>query len=196
MEDAKSFWNQRYINHETGWDIGYPSTPLKEFIDQLPNKSIRILIPGCGNAWEGEYLWNQGFRHVYLIDIAPLAVEGFKKRVPQFPEEQVILGDFFSHEGAYDLILEQTFFCAILPEWRERYVKEMHRLLKPGGMLVGLLFDAPMNADHPPFGGSREEYHRRFSPFFNILEMETAQNSIKPREGREVFIKMEKKQGF
>jgi hypothetical protein len=52
-----------------------------------------------------------------------------------------------------------------------------------------------MNADHPPFGGSREEYRRRFSPFFNILEMETAQNSIKPREGREVFIKMEKKQG-
>jgi SAM-dependent methyltransferase len=195
MEDAKSFWNQRYINHETGWDIGYPSTPLKEFIDQLPDKSIRILIPGCGNAWEGEYLWNQGFRHVYLIDIAPLAVEGFKKRVPQFPEEQVILGDFFSHEGAYDLILEQTFFCAILPEWRERYVKEMNRLLKPGGMLAGLLFDDPMNADHPPFGGSREEYRRRFSPFFNILEMETAQNSIKPREGREVFIKMEKKQG-
>lgn len=195
MEDAKSFWNQRYINQETGWDIGYPSTPIKEFIDRLTDKNIRILIPGCGNAYEGEYLWNQGFRNVYLIDIAPLAVEGFKKRVPQFPEAQVILGDFFTHEGAYDLILEQTFFCAILPEWRDRYVKAMHRLLNPGGMLAGLLFDAPMNTDYPPYGGSREEYRRRFSPFFNILEMETAPNSIKPREGREVFIKMEKKQG-
>ena len=31
----KGFWNNRYKNQQTGWDIGYPSTPLKIFLDSL-----------------------------------------------------------------------------------------------------------------------------------------------------------------
>ena len=45
-------WNQRYISKNTGWDIGFVSTPIKDYIDQINNKNIRILIPGCGNAHE------------------------------------------------------------------------------------------------------------------------------------------------
>lgn len=45
------YWNERYQNSATGWDIGAVSTPLKEYIDQLDSKEIRILIPGCGNAY-------------------------------------------------------------------------------------------------------------------------------------------------
>jgi methyl halide transferase len=59
-----NYWNTRYLEEQTGWDIGYPSTPLKEYIDQLTNKSIRILIPGCGNGYEGEYLHQNGFTNV------------------------------------------------------------------------------------------------------------------------------------
>ena len=34
-------WNQRYISNNTGWDIGYVSTPIKEYIDQISNKKIK-----------------------------------------------------------------------------------------------------------------------------------------------------------
>ena len=61
MKLNENFWNNKYINNETGWDLKAPSTPLKEYIDQLENKNIRILIPGCGNAYEAEYLLKQGF---------------------------------------------------------------------------------------------------------------------------------------
>ena len=56
-------WNQRYISNNTGWDIGYVSTPIKEYIDQITNKNIKILIPGCGNAHEAEYLFKNGFKN-------------------------------------------------------------------------------------------------------------------------------------
>lgn len=184
----KKFWNNRYLENKTGWDIGHPSPPIKEYIDQLSDKNTRILIPGCGNAYEAEYLFNKGFENVFLLDIAPLALQHFANRVQQFPKKNLIESDFFQHEGNYDLILEQTFFCAIEPTLRNDYVQNMHKLLKPKGKLVGLLFAEEFGNDHPPFGGTKEEYEQRFKRLFNIKKIEIAYNSIEQRKGRELFI--------
>ena len=54
---GKEYWEEKYAKNSTGWNIGYISTPIKEYIDQLQNKSIKILIPGAGNSYEAEYLW-------------------------------------------------------------------------------------------------------------------------------------------
>jgi len=34
-KSEENYWTQRYQEDNTGWDIGHPSTPLKEYIDQL-----------------------------------------------------------------------------------------------------------------------------------------------------------------
>ena len=75
-------WNQRYLSKNTGWDIGYVSTPLKEYFDQLKNKDLRILIPGCGNSHEAEYLFSLGFQNVYVLDFSKKAINNFSSRVP------------------------------------------------------------------------------------------------------------------
>lgn len=189
----KSFWQSRWENAETGWDIGYPSTPLVEYFDKLDNKDIKILIPGCGNAYEGEYLIKKGFKNTFLIDIAPLAFESLKKRFPDFPDENLILGDFFEHEETYDLIVEQTFFCAINPNLRKAYAEKIHSLLKKKGKLMGVLFNDPLFEDHPPFGGNKAEYLGYFEDLFTIRHFAAAKNSIKPRANRELFIELVKK---
>jgi thiopurine S-methyltransferase len=51
-----------------------------------------------------------------------------------------------------------------------------------------VLFDFPLSTEGPPFGGSREEYLQRFSPFFELKLLEKCYNSIAPRMGRELFI--------
>jgi hypothetical protein len=66
-------------------------------------------------------------------------------------------------------------------------------LLKPTGKIVGLMFDAPLNEDHPPYGGCVEEYNTYFEKLFDIEIMAPAHNSIEPRAGRELFVKMIKK---
>jgi thiopurine S-methyltransferase len=189
----KEYWNNRYINNETGWDIGYVSTPLKNYFDQLKNKDLRILIPGCGNAYEAEYLFKQGFKNVFIVDIAPEAIKAFKNRVPEFPENQIFLADFFELKQTWDLIIEQTFFCALNPAMREKYTQKMQELLTKNGKLVGLLFNCELNTEHPPFGGFKEDYEKLFSKYFNIKIMETCYNSIEPRKERELFIILEKK---
>jgi methyl halide transferase len=189
----KDFWNNKYENHETGWDLGIVSPPIKEYLDQCKNKDINILIPGAGNAYEAEYLFNQGFRNVTVIDIAPRALKALQTRVPDFPKENLVEGDFFGHQGSYDLIIEQTFFCAIDPALRQAYAAKMKSLLKNGGKLMGVLFQIPLNDNHPPFGGNKAEYTNYFEGLFQISIMETCYNSAKPRADNELFILLENK---
>lgn len=173
--------------------MGGVSPPLKTYADQLPSREMQILIPGAGNAYEAEYLFHQGFAGVHVLDIAATPLQNLRDRCTEFPKEQTIQGDFFTHQGQYELILEQTFFCALDPGLRRAYAAKVHELLVPGGKLVGLLFDFPLEQSVPPFGGSEMEYRSTFSDLFHIQVLERCYNSIKPRAGRELFIIFEKK---
>lgn len=188
----KRYWEERWKSDQTGWDIGYASNPLTAYIDQIANKDISIVIPGCGNAWEGEYLWKKGFRNVFLVDLSRTALDKFKMRVPDFPDEHLILGDFFELEQRFDLILEQTFFCAIDPNLRMNYAQKAYEILNNGGKLAGVLFNCDFGNNHPPFGGTKEEYLQYFEPLFEIKHFDAAHNSIKPRENRELFVLLRK----
>ena len=195
MKDSldANYWNDRYHNGNTGWDLKEVSPPLKSYIDQLENKGLKILIPGAGYGYEAQYLWEQGFHNTYVIDLSSLALEKLQSRIPVFPKAQLLQGDFFEHEEKYDLIIEQTFYCALEPKLRGAYVKKMHALLHPKGTLAGVLFDFPLTEKGPPYGGNIETYRKRFKPYFKVKTMETAHNSIAPRAGKEVFINFKKK---
>lgn len=185
---SADYWNERYVTGQTGWDIGAVSIPLKTYIDQLTNQQIRILIPGGGNSYEAIYLLEQGFTDVTVIDIAPAVTESLKKKLANYGAAiHIITGDFFALNETYDLILEQTFFCALDPVLRKAYVTKMASLLKPGGKLVGVLFNRSFEGG-PPFGGNTDEYQQLFEPSLSIQTIAPCYNSISPRAGSEVFI--------
>jgi SAM-dependent methyltransferase len=187
MKLDQEYWSGRYTKKETGWDIGYVSTPLKEYFDQLSNKNSSILIPGAGNAYEAEYLHQAGFSNVFLLDIAEEPLRAFKERVPDFDPAHCLQEDFFEHTKQYDHIVEQTFFCALDPALRKAYVDNMCSLLKPGGKLCGLLFNVSFEKEGPPFGGNEQEYRELFKTKFHFKKLERAYNSIPPRAGTELF---------
>ena len=188
-----AYWNELYETRQTNWDIGYISTPLKEYFDQLTNKDLAMLIPGCGNSYEAEYLIEEGFTNITVVDISSLLTQDltkkFKAAIPH--PLTVINSDFFALEGQYDLIIEQTFFCALPPSRRSDYVQQTYNLLKPGGKLAGVLFNRSF-AGGPPFGGSMEEYKPLFEERFTLKTLAPCYNSIKPRAGAEAFLLAQK----
>lgn len=188
------FWNSRYLTGQTGWDLGAPSPPLVQFIDQLPRKDLAILIPGCGNAHEAAYLLQQGFTNITVVDLAPALTAALEKQLAAYSGKtlRIITGNFFDLKGQYDLVLEQTFFCALDPALRKDYVRQMHALLKPGGRLAGVLFDRNFEGG-PPFGGSAAEYRILFEKDFFLHTLAPCYNSIPPRAGSEVFIHFERR---
>lgn len=190
---GETYWNDQYEANSTGWDLGEVSPPIKAYIDQLTNKNLRILIPGCGNTYEAAYLLQQGFTDVTVIDIAPKLVAELKGKFAADPDIKIIQGDFFKQEGQYDLILEQTFFCAINPQLRKSYVTKMHELLASNGKLVGVLFDREFDQQGPPFGGCKCQYEALFEKEFIFKTMEPCNNSFIKRKDTELFINLQKR---
>lgn len=188
----QDFWNDRWENQQTGWDIGYASPAIVEYMKHYPNKDAAILIPGCGNAYEAESLIEMGFTNITVMDIADKAVERLIEKFRFTDRIQILCEDFFQHQGKYDLILEQTFFCAHLPERREELAQKFASLLNDNGQMVGLLFSREFEKQGPPFGGLREDYIPLFETYFSEVKMEDCYNSIPPRAGSEVFVRMRK----
>lgn len=194
MKLNKTYWEERYETENTGWDIGSVSSPLKAYIDQLTNKDLKILVPGAGNGYEAIYLHEQGFKNTYVVDIAAQPLASIKERYPNYPKEQLVHEDFFKVPlDNFDLVLEQTFFCALDPSLRNDYITKMTSLLKVGGKLAGLFFNFPLTKEGPPFGGSEKQYRDLICNSFDTKILAEAYNSITPRAGKELFFIFTKK---
>ena len=191
-----NFWNERWKNQETGWDIGYPSPAITRFFKNVDDKNTRILIPGCGNAYEAEFLLNQGFKNITILDIAPKAVERLQDKFKNNSEIKIVCEDFFKHYGEYDFMIEQTFFCAISPALRADYAKKASELLAENGQIVGLLFNKEFSNQEPPFGGTKEDYISTFKIDFEIIYMQDCKDSIPERQGNELFFQLKKIQSL
>ncbi|MFN8348983.1 MAG: methyltransferase domain-containing protein [Spirosomataceae bacterium] len=182
---GKDYWDERYLSGQTGWDIGYVSPPLQAYFDTLTDPNLRILIPGGGNSYEADYLLAKGFQNITVVDISEVVC----RRLTEKYDGQgvnVVCEDFFQHIGTYDLIVEQTFFCALNPELRPAYLQKMRELLAHTGKLAGLLFNRDF-VGGPPFGGSESEYRILFqeADFEVIIDLTPA--SIPPRRESELF---------
>jgi methyl halide transferase len=205
---SASYWDQRYLEGNTGWDMGHVSPPLRDYFAQLPRKDLAILIPGCGNSYEAAWLLENGFNNITSLDISAVLMDRLREKFGT--SLQLIKDDFFAHDRQYDLMIEQTFFCALDPIRRPQYVEQAERLLRPGGKLAGLLFErnfvgasslAPPrsfpslslgNTGGPPFGGDRQEYRSLLEKKFKIRTLAPCYNSIPPRAGTELFLIAEK----
>jgi SAM-dependent methyltransferase len=185
------YWDNHYVSNSTNWDIGKVSPPIETYFKNVIPKNVRILIPGCGNAYEAEYLHNLGFNDITLIDIAPTLTANLRKRFTDIEGIKIVTGDFFEHVGEYDYIIEQTFFCALPPTLRQKYAWKMHQLLASNGKLIGLLFNRDFEVS-PPFGGSIDEYRLLFNSAFTFYNIDLASNSISARANTELFIEFEK----
>lgn len=185
--DAR-YWQTRYLEGNTPWDIGYAAPALVNYFRQLPDPQIRILIPGAGFGHEAAWLMHHGFENTWICDWAPKALEAFQQRHPSFPADRILCQDFFSLQLEVDLIIEQTFLSALPPPLRTTYVYKCHQCLSPVGRYAGLLFSQAFEQEGPPFGGTKSEYHDLFSKHFSEVLIEDCPDSIGPRLGREVFI--------
>lgn len=187
LELSASYWDDRYKDSNTPWDIGYVSPPLKNYFDNIQDKSIRVLIPGAGRAYEAIYLHQKGFSNVWVCDWAEESFRHLHKVAPGFPKDYLLVGDFFDLTLEVDLVVEQTFFCALPRSKRKAYVRKMADILPYRSKLIGLLFADEFPHAGPPFGGTEVEYKELLSLHFEIEQMGLATDSIKPRLGRELF---------
>lgn len=76
------YWDKRYKNNEGymfDWLEDYHS--LKPLVkDLVSDPDSKILILGCGNANFSEDLYDDGYPHIYNIDISSVVIEQMTER--------------------------------------------------------------------------------------------------------------------
>lgn len=182
-------WEQRYQTKDMPWEKGAPSPGLVDFLAAHPGLTGEtVCVPGCGTGHDVREWVKAGFR-AYGYDIAPsaiqLSVERSRAADLRAEFRQV---NFLRDEPPFpfDLLWEHTLFCAIQPDERDLYVHAVFRWLKPGGNYLAVNYLIP-DKDGPPFGTTRDELWRRFSPHFD-LKAEWTPRSYPNRTGLELML--------
>jgi SAM-dependent methyltransferase len=177
------FWESRYRDNLIPWDAGGVPDSLQKYARNLP-PATRVLIPGCGSAYEAAYLSARGC-DVLAIDFSPAAVEAARKNLAG-SGNIVCLADFFDFDFGqpFDVIYERAFLCALPRNMSSRYVDRCAELLRPNGVIAGFFFFAE-TPKGPPFGTSRAELDALMQPRFDRVEDRPVADSIDVFAGKE-----------
>ena len=187
-EYSREDWQGHYESNDLGWDLGQVAPPFVKLWEEEKLSAGKALVPGCGRGHEVIFLAENGFE-VTAIDFSKGAVTYLERALKERSlSGRVLHQDFFcldnSHDDVYDLVLEQTFFCAIAPRQRQDYVRNVTRILKPGGMLVGLFYHTDKEGG-PPYNTTRADIKVNFAKNFKIHELDKTSLSAEQRKDKE-----------
>jgi len=159
------YWEDRYQSGDMPWEKGEPSPGLVDFLSAHPDLTRgKVCVPGSAIRLARQ-------RTIAVGLTANFQMADFLTEQPPVP---------------FDWIFEHTLFCAIQPVQRDEYVRAVLRWLKPGGQYLAVNYLIP-DEDGPPFGTTRDELWRRFSPHFELLE-EWVPRSYPNRTGLELML--------
>lgn len=193
---SADFWNDRYLQGDTGWDKGRASPPIARMLEHEDVAPCKVAVLGAGRGYEALALASHGFE-VTAIDFAQEACKAIRAAAAAagLPVE-VLQADLFelgeTHAGQFDAVLENTCFCAIDPARREAYVRVVERLLRAGGVFFGLFY-AHGREGGPPFTTSEEEVRALYTPGFTLTRLARAPDSLPGRAGEELEFLFERK---
>jgi SAM-dependent methyltransferase len=191
---SSEYWEERYQTKDMPWEKGEPSPGLVDFLESNPKLDRgTVCVPGCGTGHDVRAWAKAGF-DVTGFDIAPSAIQlATEKTRAAGLSANFKLGNFLQDKPPelFDWLFEHTLFCAIQPKEREEYVRAAVRWLKPGGQYLAVNYLIP-DTDGPPFGTTRDEVVKRFSPHFELLK-EWVPRSYPNRTGLELMLWWRKK---
>jgi methyl halide transferase len=210
------FWDGLYATAQDGWDLGVAAPALEDWLASgrfsslssikcggpemapaLPQAAdtrfrARVAVPGAGRGHDARLLARHGYR-VTAFDFALAAVaearrlaaaDGVDVAVEQ--RDVFTLGEDFA--GAFDGVWEYTCFCAIDPARREEYVRVLHTILRPGGLLLACFFPLREGGDGPPFPVSRADIDRALADRFTVLRAGPPGRSADRRQNLEWLV--------
>jgi hypothetical protein len=171
---SPEFWDERFRAGFTPWDQGGVPPALREFVARAAPRRTRVLIPGCGSAYEAGWLDAQGFA-VTAIDYSAAAIEHARTVLPpEVAARTLRQADFFAFDAPpFDWMYERAFLPALPPALWPRWAARLPDLLRAEGELAGVFFvdeSLPARRRGPPFVTTRGELDDLLASAFDCIE--------------------------
>jgi SAM-dependent methyltransferase len=191
--ELPEFWEHRFRSGCIPWDAGRAPQALRDFAADFAGQPPRVLVPGCGSAWDAAFLDQRGWE-VSALDFSVAALESARAALGSGWRGQLLCADFFTFpfDAPFDVIYERAFLCALpRPLW-PNYAPRMAELLRPGGLLAGSFYfsDEPKG---PPFGILQPQLESFLAPWFTLRADRPVEDSLPVFAGRERWQVWERK---
>lgn len=179
------FWDTRYIGSVTPWDAGETPADLVAYVAARSDRR-RVLIPGCGSAYEARFLADSGW-DVLAIDFSNAAIARARQVLGSSPVA-LRKADFFEPIPGepFDVVYERALLCALPPRAWTRYAARIAELVRPGGVLAGFFFLGATDRG-PPFAIEPVALDGLLDGAFVRIEHRLAEGSIPIFHGREFW---------
>lgn len=141
--NSKEYWGDAHEKYATAEWIDKPTMFAESVIEYFPAEG-RILDAGCGQGQDSRFFAGKGYE-VVGIDFAP---EGIQKAVEKTPDElsekvQFLQADLTEllpfKDKEFDVVHSHLAAHYFSSEQTKVLIKELARVLKPGGVLTLLL---------------------------------------------------------
>ena len=128
--DQKEYWNS--VSETKTFTLPFDGECFSEYV----KKDSAIVDVGCGYGRVLKILWEEGYENLTGFDFSPMMICRARRESPQIrfetmEEERIALED-----GSADaVILFAVLTCIVSDEKQEALIREIHRILKPDGIL-------------------------------------------------------------
>ncbi|WP_420640724.1 methyltransferase domain-containing protein [Candidatus Leptofilum sp.] len=194
--NSTDFWQHHYRDNRTPWDLGYPTPVFARLAANGDYPPGQMIVLGAGRGHDARLFAQHGF-DVLAVDFASDAVAAMHLLNDDQHPVQVLQADIFelpeAMNGRFDYILEYTCFCAIDPARRREYAALAARLLKPGGLYIGLAFPIGQRPGGPPFVVQPDAMIELLTEHgFSLQHREFPYDSVPSRQNIEELIILQK----
>lgn len=166
--DPLGWFDQLYRESENGaaripWDLGLPDPLLRDWLTRRPTPDgERAIVVGCGLGRDAELVAENGY-DTTAFDISETAIRLVRQRFPDSSVNYRVadLLDFpteWTH--GFDLVVECITVQALPASLRPAAIRNVARLVRPGGTLIVVALRPPDDSDElvgPPWPLAREE---------------------------------------
>ena len=173
-----SWWDDLYRRSdvtELPWYSPSLDPDIRSAVEGHVPSAARILDLGTGPATHAIELARQGYR-VIGTDIAPAAIEKARAAARRagvwidFRVDNIL--DSRLEANLVDAVVDRGMFHVLPPTSRPRYVRTVHRVLRPGGLLFLKTFSDKEPGDMGPYRFSPGELRSYFRDRFDLESLE------------------------
>ena len=118
---------------EESWDYRLPAFIGDLFMEYVKNRDARILDAGAGTGLSGEYLYQNGYKNLFGMDISKRMLDEAERKSIYQRLDQMVLGETLDFPDSYfDAVLSVGTIGHAPPE----SVDELIRITRPSGFIA------------------------------------------------------------
>jgi len=131
-------WDGSYRGRRAGWDVGRPSSELRDAVERGVLRPCRVVELGCGTGTNAIYLAQKGF-DVTAIDIAPTALRLAEEKARQAGVSVCwVLANVVRPPRLepFELVFDRGCYHGVRRQNAAGYVQALKQLTRPGARVL------------------------------------------------------------